>query len=99
MGGCGGLNGNDGFVGEDSNSPSYYPVEASTGATQDKGGIASESERNPGTNGEFVLGGRGGRTIYPGGGGGGWYGGAGGSDGSDCVASGSGGSSFISGHS
>ena len=98
-GGCGGgINGLDGNIGENPSSHDYFKIYHSTGATQFNGGIADPKALTLGQNGTFGQGGKSANTIYAGGGGGGWYGGAGGSDGRSCVSSGSGGSSFISGH-
>ena len=84
----GGINGQDAY-GE------HKWTFAGTGGTQTSGGIAYNSTKFVETNGLFGKGGKGyGSYDGGGGGGGGYYGGSGG-----VVDSGSGGSSYISGHS
>ena len=83
----GGLNGQDAYG-------SRIWTFAGTGGSQTSGGIGYESDKYTGLNGLFGKGGNGyGNYDGGGGGGGGYYGGSGG-----IVDSGSGGSSFISGH-
>ena len=72
-----------------------------TGATQTSGGVGfvSSNAGRHGQSGKFGIGGNGNTSSgYGGGGGGGYYGGAGGGDGGPMTCSGSGGSSYISGH-
>lgn len=72
-----------------------------TGATQTIGGAGFDSILGApyhGGNGQFGIAGNGSDNEYGGGGGSGYYGGSGGGDGDFAVSSGSGGSSYISGH-
>lgn len=80
----------------------HHTANTVTPATQIKGGVHCTRNGQEGTDGSFGAGGHGcynPETIYGGGGGGGYWGGAGGSNNSSDCDSGSGGSSFVSGHS
>ena len=91
---AGGLSGQDGFESYYNSQQTYI---IATGANQTSGGHAGYGSVS-GTNGTFGYGGNHDLNSHGSGGGGGYYGGGGGGHNSGIVGSGSGGSSFISGH-